>query len=85
MDRATSHYSVSLIKIFINNNSIYILISPGLTRFLQPLDVSINFPFKTYLKQEYINFNLFKFNNEKATYDDIIKILYVIYGIQRVK
>lgn len=75
MDRATSHHSDSLAKKFINNNSSYILISPGLTRFLQPLDVSINFPFKNYLKQEYYNFNLFKSNKEKAMYDDIINFM----------
>ena len=35
------------------------LISPiptGLTRFIQPLDVSINKPFKDALKKEYINY-----------------------------
>ena len=79
MDRATSHYSDNLIKSFINNNSTYILIPAGLTRYLQPLDVSVNFPFKNYLKQEYINFNLFKFNNEKAKHEDIINFVYKVW------
>ena len=36
----------------------------------------VNFPFKNYLKSEYINFNLFKSNKEKATHNDIINFVY---------
>lgn len=79
LDRATSHYSDGLIKNFINNNSTFILIPSGLTRYLQPLDVSVNFPFKNFLKSEYINFNLFKSDKEKATHNDIINFVYNVW------
>ena len=36
LDITTSHYSDGLIKNFINNNITFILIPPGLTRYLQP-------------------------------------------------
>ena len=79
LDRATSHYSDGLIKNFINNNSTFILIPSGLTRYLHTLDVSVNFPFKNFLKSEYINFNLFKSNKEKATHNDIINFVYNVW------
>ena len=50
MDRATSHYHHDLVKLFKENNSRYLLIPPGLTPFIQPLDVSIN----DLLKKNYI-------------------------------
>ena len=40
------------------NNSAFILIPPGLTKFFQPLDLSINFPLKHYLKEKYCSFNI---------------------------
>ena len=46
MDRATTHYDKNLSKLFKDNNSSFILIPPGLTRYIQPLDVSINGPLK---------------------------------------
>ena len=46
IDRATTHYDKNLSKLFKDNNSSFILIPPGLTRYIQPLDVSINDPLK---------------------------------------
>ena len=46
MDRATTHYDKNLSKLFKDNNSSFILIPPGITRYIQPLDVSINGPLK---------------------------------------
>jgi len=51
MDRATTYYDANLSEKFKLYNASYILIPPGLTRFKQPLDVSINAPFKSF----YIN------------------------------
>ena len=51
LDRATSHYYENISDDFKRNDGNYVLIPPGLTRFLQPLDISINFPFKNALKK----------------------------------
>ena len=51
IDRATSHYENQLITIFKDNNCKYILIPPGITRFCQPIDVSINAPVKAAIKK----------------------------------
>ena len=42
MVRATTHYDKNLSKLFKDNNSSFILIPPGLTCYIQTLDVSIN-------------------------------------------
>lgn len=44
LDRATSHYFTELKDEFYSRNYKYVLIPPGLTRFAQPLDISVNFP-----------------------------------------
>ena len=46
MDRATTHYDENLKNWFKKFKSYFILIPPGLTRYIQPLDVSINGPLK---------------------------------------
>ena len=53
LDPATSHYIESLDNVMKKNKSAYILIPPGLKKFCQPLDISINFPFRHYLKEQY--------------------------------
>ena len=50
-DRATSHYIENLDSVMKKNNSAYILIPPGLTKFFQSLDISINFPFKLFKRK----------------------------------
>ena len=65
MDRATSHYIGNLDLIIRKNNSLYILISPGLTKIFQPLDISFNFPFKHFLKAEYCGFNISNMKSKK--------------------
>ena len=50
LDRATTHYEKNLVNLFDEHNSSYILIPPGLTRFIQPLDISINGSLKKDLK-----------------------------------
>ena len=42
MDRATTQYDENLVERFKKYNEEYILIPPGLTRYVQPLDVCLN-------------------------------------------
>ncbi len=51
-DNALSHLHENVNK-FITHSSVDVHL--GLTRFLQPLDISINKPIKHFLKQEYTN------------------------------
>lgn len=55
-DKATTHIKEEIIKFLNDNNINYVIIPPGFTRFLQPLDVSINKPFKMALKNKYLNY-----------------------------
>ena len=79
MDRATSHYIENLDLIMRKNSSLYILIPPDLTKFFQPLDISVNFPFKHYLKEEYCGFNIANMNSKKITQNDIINMICKIW------
>ena len=56
LDQATSHMTTNIINILKSGNNDVTFIPPGLTRFLQPLDVSINKPFKQNLREKYISF-----------------------------
>ena len=51
LDRATSHYYENLADNFKRKEGECVLIPPGLTRFLQPLDISINYPIKNAIKK----------------------------------
>ena len=54
LDKAPSHITNNILSYFKNNQIEYILIPARLMRFLQPLDIGVNFPFKTYLKNKYL-------------------------------
>lgn len=53
MDRARSHFSEEINDLFNKYDSNYVLIPPGLTSVLQPLDTHINKTFKYNVKNEY--------------------------------
>ena len=50
LDKAPSHNNDQAIEKLYNNNIPFVFIPSGLTRFLQPLDISINKPFKDKLR-----------------------------------
>lgn len=58
MDRATTHFSERIKDLFAENKSKYVLIPPGATRYLQPLDIAINKPFKDNMRKNILNLSL---------------------------
>ena len=72
LDRATTHYDTNLVNIFKENNCKYILIPPGITRFTQPLDVSINMTFKVAIKKWDSLFRIINSYYKKPEYKDIL-------------
>ena len=53
-DRARSHFSERINDLFKYNSSKFSLIPPGQAKYVQPLDVSINKPFKAAMHRAYI-------------------------------
>ena len=80
MDRASTHFIPSLTPILEKENWKYCLIPPGLTRFAQPLDISINFPMKQYLINYDILFRINTLNNTEPTEEDFINKIYEIWN-----
>ena len=72
MDRASSHTTEEILSLFKQYNTSYRLIPPGLTSFCQPLDISINKPFKDLIKMKYRNFQIKYKNTRKPSPEDMI-------------
>lgn len=62
LDRVRSHFSNEISDIFEKNNAKFILIPTGRTRFVQPLDVCINKPFKDAIRKAYTEYEIKKQN-----------------------
>ena len=56
LDRATSHQTPEILDTFKTQDKFVTFIPPGLTRFIQPLDVVVNKPFKDHLRKKYIEY-----------------------------
>ena len=56
LDKATSYVTSSALETFKNNSQYLSLIPPGLTSFIQTLDMVINKPFKDALLKKYIEY-----------------------------
>jgi hypothetical protein len=56
LDKATSHYNENVIKRLTTPYSDVTFIPGGMTRFFQPLDISVNKPFKGALKNKYVSY-----------------------------
>ena len=83
-DKATTYINEEIIKFLNDNKILYVIIPAGFTRFLQPLDVSINRPFKMTLKKYYLNFqqnNLDAIMNNKffVKDEDILNMIHKIW------
>jgi len=58
IDRAPSHICDEVLESFIGNFMNISILPAGTTSFLQPLDISINKAFKTFIKEKYIKYCL---------------------------
>ena len=80
MDRATTHFDSSINNLFEKYKSKFVLVPPGQTCFLQPLDVAINKQIKQFMKQEDTLFRIRTKNmrppNENEIIDMFLKIWY---------
>ena len=56
LDKATAHIDEDIIRSQTSDYRFISFIPAGLTRYLQPLDVSVNGPFKKALREKYVNF-----------------------------
>lgn len=63
LDKSPSHCNDIILNEFKKNKTQFILIPWGLTRYLQPLDLGINMPFKKALKKAYLLKKAFSFDN----------------------
>ena len=53
MDRVWSHFSEEIDNLFKENDANYVLLPPGMTSVLQPLDIHVNKVFKSNIRNEY--------------------------------
>ena len=56
LDKATSHITQNILDTFKSNNQFLSFIPAGLTRFIQPLDVVVNKPYKDSLRKKYLEY-----------------------------
>ena len=79
MDRATTHFENNLNEKLEKEKWKYSLIPSGLTRFCQPLDISINYPMKAYLHQIDTLYRIKTLNKIKPSEEEIIKEVFNIW------
>ena len=80
IDRTTTHFCNYLNSLFKKYDSHYLRLPPGLARYLQPLGVAINKPFKQAMKKSDCEFRI------KYADDEIIKhVVLIWYDDQTIK
>lgn len=76
LDKVISHITPSILETFKNNSQYLSFIPLGLTRFIQPLDVVINKPFKEALLKKYIEYcSIDQDINAKITREKMIQFV----------
>ena len=80
MDRASTLYLINLTPLLGKEKWKYCLIPSIMTRFTQPLDISINFPMKQYLITYDSLFRIKTLNKIRHIEEDIINKIYEIWN-----
>ena len=80
MDRATTHFENNLSEKLEKEKWKYSLIPSDLTRYCQPLDISINYPMKEYLHQFDTLYRIKILNRIKPSEEEIIKEVFNIWN-----
>lgn len=75
MDRARSHFSKEIDDLFKENDANYVLIPPGMTSVVQPLDTHVNKVFKSNIRNGYHKW-LIKNKNSVINESDIIDFIF---------
>ena len=65
IDKPPSHYNHKVLEEFKKNDTYFVYISEGLTRYLQHLNIGINAPFKNTLKNAYTYLNVQNYKEQK--------------------
>ena len=73
MDSATTYFSKRINDLFAENKSKYILIPPEAIRYLLPLDLAINKPFKDNMRKKYTESVIKYGGNKKPVSEDLIE------------
>lgn len=92
LDKCPSHFNEEVNDQFKENKTYYVYIPGGLTRYLQPLDLGINMPFKSALKSEYLINKANEIKNKnmpkaspKIQRDNIINIINDVWWTEKIK
>ena len=80
MDRVTTHFENNLTEKLENEKWKFSLIPSGLTRYCQPLDISINYPMKEYLHQFDTLYRIKTLNRIKPSEEELIKEVFNIWN-----
>ena len=84
LDKASSHFSEDFLNDIDLKNTLFHYIPGGLIRFLQPLDVCINSPFKKCLKNKYVLYCCNNEDNTKVTKEKMIDWIVEAWGDSKV-
>ena len=80
LDKATSHFTENIIAKYTNDYKFMTFIPSGLTRYLQPLDVVVNKPFKEAIKKLYVEYCLeVGIENTKVSRNKIIEMIIKVW------
>jgi hypothetical protein len=78
-DRAKLHFSDRINYLLKKNNTKYALIPPGQISYLQLLDASINKPFKDYICDKFLEFQLKNKNSRPPSKEELLQFVHDVW------